>query len=62
MSEFLVDEQFTFSTSGNYRVRKFRGELFVVGQGFCSPCDTPDEAEKLLHTLQQHSKGVVNSS
>jgi hypothetical protein len=41
----------SFDTSGPLRITKRADGWYVVGQGFLCPCDTEDEAQKLLADL-----------
>ena len=48
----LEVEGHTFSTSGEYRIEKFRGDFFVIGNGFCCPCESEEDANGILEKVR----------
>jgi hypothetical protein len=46
MIEF--DDGTTIDPKGDIRIEEKQGTFYVVGEGNCVPCETREEAEKLL--------------
>jgi len=54
MSKLKFSDGVTIDSSGPIRSARIKGELYVIGQGYCVPVQDSKEAKEIIRYLKEN--------